>query len=160
MGGSEISTSMSDPHATPRAHRPASLSASASQKVSSSGRSSTGSLTIPPSASISGAYLHWPTAQRVRSRQVSRLVNPSASGPLICNVLDPDVPERDVLEQVPVLLDRIAVVGRDVGVVVHVVGRASARRVASKKGERVYQGPKYRVVESGIASMRSSFWSR
>jgi hypothetical protein len=38
---------------------------------------------IPPSALSSGAYLPCPTAQRVRSRQVSMFVNASASGPQI-----------------------------------------------------------------------------
>ena len=40
------------------------------------------------------------------------------------DVLDADVPEGDVLEQVPVLGDRVVVVGREEGVVVHVVRRA------------------------------------
>jgi hypothetical protein len=38
--------------------------------------------------------------------------------------LDPDVPQDDLLEQVPVLGDRVVVVGRYVGVVVDVVRRA------------------------------------
>jgi hypothetical protein len=67
-------------------------------------------------------------------------------------VLDPDVPQGDVLEQVPVLVDRVVEVGRDVGVVVDVVRRA-ARWVASKYGDLPYQGPKYRVLESGISAI-------
>ena len=69
--------------ATPRAHSPASLSASASHQRSASTRSRTGSLTMPPSSAVISTYLPWPTAHFVRSRQVSMLVNADASGPVI-----------------------------------------------------------------------------
>ena len=117
---------MSAPHATPRAHRPASLSARASQIVSSSGRSSTGSLTIPPSASISGAYLHWPTAHLVRSRQVSRLANSSASGPFICTMCStPTSHSVTRSSRCQYSSTGSSEVGRDVRVVVDVVRRAA-----------------------------------
>ena len=38
---------------------------------------------IPPSSSVMNAYLHCPTAQRLRSRGVSMFVNSNASGPVI-----------------------------------------------------------------------------
>ena len=38
---------------------------------------------MPPSAAVSRTYLHWPTAQVVRSRQVIRFVSSNASGPEI-----------------------------------------------------------------------------
>ena len=41
------------------------------------------------------------------------------------DALDGDVPDRDRVEQVPVLLDRVGVVARQVHVVVDVVGRAA-----------------------------------
>jgi hypothetical protein len=41
------------------------------------------------------------------------------------DVLGPDVPQRDVVQEMPVLLDRVVVVGRQVGVVVDVEGRAA-----------------------------------
>ena len=72
--------------ATPRAQRPASLSASASHQRFSSTRSSTGSLTMPPSSAVIRTYLPWPTAHFVRSRQVSVFVNADASGPVISTI--------------------------------------------------------------------------
>jgi hypothetical protein len=51
--------------------------------VFSSRRSRTGSLTMPPSGAMIGAYLPCPGAHRVRSRQVSAFASANPSGPLI-----------------------------------------------------------------------------
>ena len=81
--GSATETSRPEFTATPLAHRPASLSASASHHWFSATRNSTGSLMMPPSAAVMSTYLHWPTAHRVRSLRGSLLMNSEASAPLI-----------------------------------------------------------------------------
>ena len=81
---------------------------------------------MPPSSAVTSMYLPCPTAHLVRSRQVSELVNADASGPGdLDDPLDADVPDRHVVEQRPVLLDRVGVVARQVHVVVDVVGAAA-----------------------------------
>src|SRR4029079_13554343 len=127
--------------ATPRAHRPASESARASHQRFSSTRSRTGSLTMPPSSAVIRTYLPWPTAHLVSARHVRELAD-RALGQVAArervrerrgvrpddldDPLHPDVPERHAVQQRPVLLDRVAVVAREVHVVVDVV-RAGAR---------------------------------
>ena len=55
-------------------------------------------------------------------------MNAEASGPVISTIRSTDdVPHRDVVEQRPVLLDRVGVVARQVHVVVDVVGAAAGR---------------------------------
>ncbi len=68
---------------SPRANSNASEDASANQKVCSSIRVRTGSLTMPPSLSQISTYLPWPTAQVDRSRGVSSWANRNPSGPEI-----------------------------------------------------------------------------
>jgi len=58
-------------------------SAVESQNLSSSSRSTIGSERIPPSGNVMSAYLHWPTAHVVKSRNVNMSTNASASGPVI-----------------------------------------------------------------------------
>ncbi len=84
--GSRTLTSIPLWIATPRAHSPASESASASHHRSVAMRSRTGSLTIPPSSAVISTYLPWPTAHFVRSRQVRVLTNADASGPVISTI--------------------------------------------------------------------------
>jgi hypothetical protein len=68
---------------SPRAKSSASEEASANQKVFSSIRVRTGSLTMPPSLSQIRTYLPWPTAHFERSRGVSSCANRNPSGPPI-----------------------------------------------------------------------------
>jgi hypothetical protein len=67
----------------PRANSSASEDASANQKVFSSIRVRTGSLTIPPSLSQINTYLPCPTAHVERSRGVSSWAKRKPSGPPI-----------------------------------------------------------------------------
>src|SRR5581483_4815456 len=57
------------------------------------------------------------------------------------DVLDRDVPQRHVLEEMPVLDDRVLVVGRQVRVVVDVVGRAPVTQRRVEEGRLPVPGP-------------------
>ena len=119
---------------------------------------------MPPSSAVISTYLPWPTAHFVRSRQVSEFVNAEASGPVISTIRSTDdVPHGHVVEQRPVLLDRVGVVARQVHVVVDVVGGAAGlerlleeRRAAVPRPEiergRVVGGGRSRRTGHGIGT--------
>ena len=109
--GSPISTSRPELTATPLAHSSRSLSEVESQKWFSASRSSTGSLTIPPdrerdqrvAAAADRALGQVARGQHVGERERVR------AGDLDL-ALGGDVPQRDVVDQLPVRLQRVAAV--------------------------------------------------
>ena len=82
-----------------------------------------------------GALGQVAAGQRVRER---RGVRPGD----LDDPLHRDVPHRHVVEQRPVLLDRVGVVARQVHVVVDVVGAAAGLEGLLEERERRYHGPK------------------
>ena len=77
---------------------------------------------MPPSAEVTKTYLHWPTSHLFRSRGHEHVRERERVGAGDLDLpLDADVPQRDAVQELPVLLDRVAVVARVVHVVVEAV---------------------------------------
>ena len=114
---------------------------------------------MPPSSAVISTYLPCPTAHFVRSRQVSVLVKADASGPGdLDDALDRDVPQRHIVQQRPVLLDRVGVVARQVHVVVDVVGAAAGLEGLLEERRAAVPRPEIEGRRVGRRGRRERSW--